>query len=1202
MASLSRLFGTVSKFSGAAKRRHQGGIGNAGLAAAWYLLLPVLLLATSAVPAWGQGQAVSASLNGIVSDSTGARVPGATVTVTNAEQGFSRSVVTDASGNYLFTLLPPSQYNFAVQAPGFKGYQQKGIVLEVGQAASNPVVLQVGSSNEEVVVTGQAPLLNTQDANLSAEVSGKHLVELPLNLRNPFGLVTLNSSVNNSSQTQALNGGGQQGTADQDISFFNFGGGFFGSTAFLFDGAWDTQNGWGGTMYVPSVDATQEFKIQTNSFTAQYGWSTGNVVNVVTKSGTNHFHGVAYEFLRNSALDANGYFANAAGLPKTEFHRHQFGGTIGGPLTIPGLYSGHDKTFFYAQYEGLRQSTPLSFVGTVPTTAFKSGDFGALLGASTGATDGLGRPILTGAIYDPRTTRAITAGQVDPSTGLTATATGYIRDSFPGNQIGSSIDPVAAKLATYYPTATSSALVNNFTSTASAPVGSNEYSIRIDHTLTQKTQIYGRWSWKHEFKNVDAAFYGDANPAGPGQRNPDNRYSFALGANHIFNSTTTLSTNLGIMRWVEGNDVQSAGFKPSSLGLPAYIDPNSPQFPVINTQGQVPLGPQNGAGEGVIPANVATISADFNKILGSHSITAGYMGILFGALGGRVAATNFNFDNSFTAGPDPNNPTSGTGNGFATQLLGFAASGSTGIVSNPATTKVYHGVYVQDDWKVNPKLTVNLGLRYEIQTAPTERHDKQAYFDYDATNPISGSVGGTYLGAVEFNGGANRRGLYNTPYTNFAPRLGVSYQVLPKLVLRGGYGIFFPTSFYGNAPEPGYAQTTPYTASLNGGLNPSSSLSSPFPTGLIPVSGSSLGELTDVGLGVTAVPSDRKSPYVEQWMAGFQYAFSPNDVFEASYVGNHGIRMVAGSVNSNQLNPSYLSQGNALLTQVTNPFYGTITNSGCGLDQPTVVKAQLLRPYPEFCDISTTQAPVGFSLYDALQTNYTHRFSKGVSILASYTFSKFIDNVEGVTDWAIAGNDSIRNYYNLAAERSVDADDIPHSLVVSYIYELPVGKGRALGSHLNRPVNAVIGGWQVSGISTFKQGFPLSITSSNGNANLYGGNQRPNLVGDPHIANPSIHQWFNTNAFAVAPAYTFGDVPRYFSTLRAPGYENWDFGLQKWFGFTEDVRLQIRGEMFNAFNHPNFYAPDQHVGDAGFGTITNANPSRDIQIAAKLYF
>jgi hypothetical protein len=501
---------------------------------------------------------------------------------------------------------------------------------------------------------------------------------------------------------------------------------------------------------------------------------------------------------------------------------------------------------------------------------------------------------------------------------------------------------------------------------------------------------------------------------------------------------------------------------------------------------------------------------------------------------------------------------------------------------------------------MTPRLTINAGIRYEIQTPLTERHNKQQYFDFNAANPIGAGTGLTTPGELVFNGGPNRRGLYNTSYSNFGPRLGISYRVTDKLVARTGYGIFFIPSYTGNGPADGYTQTTPIRGTQN--FIPFNTLSNPVPGGILQPLGSALGALQDVGQGVPAVRSNRASTYLQQWMLGFQYSIRNNDLLDVTYVGNRGIKLSAGGYERDQLNPQYFSLGTAALNQlVPNPLAGKLSSSGCQLQNALVPRQQLLRPFPEYCSVQDQAAPVGDSYYDALQLTYTHRFHAGFSVLASYTFSKFIDDVEGNNGWANSGPTSIRNYYNLAAEKSVDGADIPHSLVISYIYELPIGKGRALGSNVSKPVDAIVGGWQISGISTFKQGFPLSIAPANNTLGQYGGNRRPNIVGDVHVPHPTIHQWFNTAAFQdPTNPFDFGNAPRYISTLRAPGYQNWDLSLQKYWRFGDIARLQFRAEMYNAFNRANFYAPNQFSGSGtAFGTIGNAFPARDTQFGFK---
>jgi TonB dependent receptor len=901
--------------------------------------------------------------------------------------------------------------------------------------------------------------------------------------------------------------------------------------------------------------------------------------------------------LRNGALDANNYFNNLNGLPRPNSHRNQFGVAIGGPVYIPGIYKQRNKTFFFFNYEGHRDHNGGQYSGTVPLPAFRNGDFSSLLGAQVG-TDALGRPIFTGQLYDPFSTRVF--------------GSSYIRDPIPGNNLATYVSPytggtlintIGQSLINFYPTPLTSAFSNNWSASGLLADYSDEYSGRIDHNFSDSTRIYGRFSYKKEYKDEEATFFGASNPAGPGQRNPNNRWNIAFGLSKVFTPTFTMSVNLGGMKWVEGNDVQSKGFKVSSLGLPSFIDPYSPQFPIVGVASYLPEGPVAGAGQGAFPRAAASGSVDFVKVHGGHQLSFGYMGVSTDENGGRYHFTPFNFNNLFTAGPDPTSPTAGTGDSSASLLMGLPANGNTGIAISAVSRTWFHGIYLQDDWKATRKLTLNFGLRYEIQRPVTDRYDRQAWFDYSAVNPISTAVGQNYLGELQF-ARSGQRGLFNTDYKNFAPRFGFAYQLMPKLVMRGGYGVFYPPSYRGTGPAPGFSSDTPYVSSNDGGLTPANTLSTAFAGGQVPVVGNAQDGLTNVGFNVTAVNRSRKTYYDQQWMFGVQYAPTTSDVLDITYVGNHGVHVVASGLNLNHLDPTYFSMGNALLNQVPNPFFGQITSSGCSLDQPTVQQGQLLRPHPEFCDINETQDPTGGSHYNALDVNYTHRFSRGLTLLASYTFSKFIDNVGGPENWASASanfSENIRNVYNLAAEKSVDATDTPHSFVLSYVYELPVGRGKKYGSGMNPVVNAIVGDWQTSGTLTLKEGFPLTIGSSGNGLNYFGAGQHVDVVGNYHLPNPGPNEWFNTSAFAVAGPWQLGNAPRYFSDLRAPNYKNWDLSIQKYFPVNERYRFQFRLDMFNVLNHTNFYSPNTNMGP-GFGTITQAWTPRQMQAALKFYW
>lgn len=1176
------------------------------------------LLLALALPATAQLTTVTtAVLSGTVEDPSGAVIPNAKVTLTSQERGIARTTTTNAIGHYSFSQLPPSTYTLSVEVKNFTKYVQHGITLNGSEAATQDVTLKPGSVTQQVVVNANASMLNTSNANVSTQISDKQIVELPLNLRNIYGLVTLNSSVSNNSESQNLLGGGGNSTdnADQDISFLNFSGGFFGTTAYLLDGVWNTDPSWGAVVYVPSVDDVQQLKVQNNSFTAQYGWSTGNVVNVTTKSGTSHFHGDMWEFYRNSALDANLWFNDFNGEPKESVHRNQAGIALGGPLYIPHLYPQRHKTFFFGLYEHLGLSTPLIGTFTVPDAKFRAGDFSELLGPQVG-TDALGRPILAGQIYNPSTTRHITAGQVDPETGLIATRTGYIRDPIPDNNVAAlgPFNPLGAKLLTYYPQPTKSGLANNFSKAASAPAESNEYSIRIDQNLGNANHLYGRYSYKSEYKTNTPNFFGDSNPAGPGNIKTNNRYSIALGYTHIFSPTLTMNLTAGYEYWNQGSTGQSPGFQPTTLGLPDYLDKYTPEFPVFNIGSQSQLGTNN-RNATIIP--LTSVAANFMKSFGKQNVSFGYMFVNTQANFTGFPGTTLDFNGTFTTGPNPAAPTADTGNGLAQALLGVLDGGQTGEYLNPAITKRYNGWYVQDDYQPLRNLTLNLGLRYEIQGAPTYRHNAASYFNPSIPNQIGKSVGMTLPGSLVFLS-SGHRGVYSTRYNNFAPRIGFTYQPIPKLVLRGGYGIFYtPTVFFStSAPGSvdGYSSTTGVVASLDGVTpNPTVTTSNPWPEGFVPITGNSLGGLQDIGQNVSSVFWHRASPYTQQYTLGFEYSLTKNDSIDVAYVGNHGTHLPFGSLNRSQLNPKYLSLGtNTLDSLVPNPYYGHINapQSNCGLNLPTVQYAHLLQPYSQYCNVTENYPPAGFDIYNSLQATYKHRFSRGLYVLVSYTYSKFLDNTEGTQSWAYKGNSSPANNYDLAAEKSVDAGDTPNSLVASYIYHLPVGRGKALGSGMSRIANAVVGGWESSGIVTAKSGIPLGFSGND--IPSYGGNPRPDIIGNPNaIAHRSVHEWFNTAAFAYAPYGTFGTAPRYSSNVRAPDYVNFDTAIMKNWSIGGSRRIQFRVEMFNAFNHPQFYAPDTGYNGcdpnssacaSSFGQISSTFPSREVQLAGKFYW
>ena len=1224
----------------------------------WGGLAVLLALLASGAP-WINAQiaTTTATLSGVVTDSSGAVLPKATVMLTSLEKGISRSYMTDAGGRYTFNQLPPATYSLSVKTKGFETFLQNGIVLDAAESATQNVTLTVGSESVSITVTADASQLNTENSNVAASIDAKQIVELPLNVRNVYGLATLNSSVQNTSEGQLLLGGGSNttDTADQDISFMNFAGGFFGSTAFLIDGSWDTDTEWGAVIFVPGVDATQEFKIQNNSFTAQYGWSTGNVVNVVTKSGTRNFHGSAYEFYSSNSFNALNYFqgpGSCQGVLNTNlctFSRNQVGGTAGGPLYIPGVYKQRDKTFIFGLYEHFHANTPSPSSYTVPDTNFLAGNFSEQLSTTSAGTDALGRPIYDGQIYNPRSGHAITAGQPDTynpvtnpyGTNLMATQTGYVRNPVPGNILsniaGYAPDPVGSKLLSYFPAAQKPGNVpNNLILAGEAPTYWNEYGIRVDHNFNSDTNAYFRYSYKEEAKTGVADNWG-SDPAGQGNQRPNNRWGMWAGLTRIFNPTFTMNITSGVQIWHETSTNQSIGFNPTTtLGLPAYVNQQDPLFPIVNFgNGISQLGPFSGNTEGVNNHGpVGTVAVDLIKSLGKNTVNFGFMGVeeVFDQY--NYFSDSLTFDGNYTGGPNPLAGTTGvsfTGNGVAEMLLGVMDGASVGTPTTPYVSNHLLGEYVQDDWKATHKLTLNLGIRYEIQTPFTSRHNQGSIFDPNALNPLSYTAGEPVLGALQFLGSGNRY-IYNPNYKNIAPRVGFSYQATPKSVIHGGYGIFYPeaVSSSGSMDTDGFTATTNANLSLDGGITPNPNISTSNPWGgqYAQISGNANGSYQQDGNSTGSIFRSNPSPYVQQWLLGVQYAFTPNDQLDVNYIGNRGVRMVASGWQYNQLNPRYLqpytsNQLGALapnplgaaLTSLTKSSNGQVAPSSCSgysLDSATIPLADTLLAYPQYCGVTQDDAPLGQSLYNSLQVTYNHRVSKGLTALVSYTYSKFLDNVEGNNGWSYNGAanwGAVANYYNIAGEKSVDAGDIPQALVASYVYNLPIGRGKAVGSGMSRVADAVVGGWELSGIATFKDGIPLSVFGNNWNS--YGGDPRPDIVGNPKPAHQTIsstvpNSWANSSAFAYAAYGTFGTASRYLSDLRGPHYTNWDSALEKNWSIKESMRAQFRFETFNSLNHPNFYAPGPGnmslYSPGSFGLITTAFPGRVVQFAGKFYW
>jgi Carboxypeptidase regulatory-like domain len=1127
----------------------------------------VLCLLLSAVAGWSQTS--TGAIVGNVFDSTGAVVTGASITLTNSDTDVSRTVTSNEAGGYTVSLLPPGEYRIEVNAQGFKKYSQAGVQLRVQQQARVDIQLQVGELTESVQVHADAALVETTASSVGKVVDNKRIMELPLNTRNVYTLINLTPGVTGSI-------GNQHNAVSYSVNGSR--GGTFGT---LVDGSpadFPTVNGFAGLSVFPSVDAVAEFKVQAQNYSAEFGRSVTSVLNLVYKSGGNDFHGSAYEFLRNSVLDANNFFNNTRGVPLASFKRNQFGGTLSGPVR-------HNQTFFLVAFEGLRQRQFRDTLTTVPTDKQRIGDFSE---TRAGLTQQIN-------IFDPSTTRPNPNGS------------GSIRDQFPGNLIPAArFDPVARNVLNYYPRPNQAGdpgtQRNNFYNSGAASVNTDNADFRVDHNLNQAQRLYGRFSYRKSFDGPPQLFPGDLGIAeGRINQNDFGRNAVADYTNTL-NPSSVLNVRVSFARNRFLYDNQGLGFVPSSLGLPQTLDSavDRLMFPRFGVSGQVSIGGSDHRQSGF---NNYGLTGSYSKITGKHSLKAGYDGrmLRINVWEARAAGT-FNFNAGFTQGPNPTAASATAGYGLASFLLGTGSDGNFyQNWKNVASQSFYQAFYIQDDWRVTRKLTLNIGIRYDFDTPRTERYDRLSWFDPGLRSPLAGKV----AGFPNLNGGlrfvavdGNDRTQFNGDWNNIAPRLGFAYQVDNRTAIRGGFAqLFGPSTLaaQGTVGPYGFRVETPWVTTLDNGLTPYNTLRNPFPAGFPPVPGASQGALTAIGSLLEAPLSNTNTPYTLQYNLTIQHELPGRILIETAFVGNRGRQLSRGGEGGytlNQVDPQYLALGSALNELVDNPFYGTV--SGGVLVAPKISRAQLLRPYPQFDAIHPLFFQGANSEYNSLQVSFSRRFSKGLLFEGNYTWAKAID--EGT---------SYQDSYNTRASRGVSSVHVPQRLIFSGVYELPVGRGRAFGSSMSRPVEMLIGGWQVNGILNVQSGSALGISGRN-TVNLFteafrvnSNGRNPVLEGDAH---DRLNRWFDTTVFSQPAPYTFGNVSPLIANLRNHHINNVDLSLFKQFTITEKLRIQFRAEAFNAFNRVRFSSPNTDVnGGANFGKVTSqSNDPKQMQFGLKL--
>jgi outer membrane receptor protein involved in Fe transport len=1110
--------------------------------------------------------AQTAQITGRITDASQAVLVGANVSVINTETGVRRMVETNSEGFFTAPLLRNGNYRIEVQQAGFKNAVRTDVRLDEGQVLRTDFALELGQVTESVEVTGAAPLLETERPTISTVIANQKIVDLPTSGRNPLQFALLVPGV------RATGLFGDIPISAFDGSRASIGGGSPSVNNYMVDGI-AAENFTSGGLQTPlSIDATEEFRLIVRNPSAEFGRSGGGFINLISKAGTNEFHGNLYNFHRNENLNANDFFSNRAGRSlRNPLVFNQFGATLGGPIK-------KDRTFFFFNWEKLVQRSQARAIRTVPTDPQRTGDFSQTR-AGSGALV---------AIHDPFSTRMNPAvpGQ-------------RIRDAFPGNRIPVNLlSPQALAVTEYYPRANTQGAAftdaNNFLGEGSAPLDKDVYGLRLDHYLNPLRRIAGRYTWDRSFRGTPN-FYNNLAEI----QTSDlifQRHSAFLSYSDAIRPNLLIDIRGGLNFYLPDRTTRSIGFDVSTLKMPASLNAEMqvPSFPRFNVTDMTAIGADQG--DTLVQSNKAwSYIGTLTWIRGSHNLKFGSDNRVYQLNNTQgFAGMTFGFGRSFTQGPNPNTAGATSGFGLATFLLGTPTGGELPRNTAATYTLKNFGLFVQDDWRLTSKLTINLGLRWEYEGGVTDRFDAISNF-----NPnLAFTAGGRNLvGGLQFAGvDGLSRGHRDPSSREFQPRVGFAYQVLPRTVLRGGYSIsHLPTSgITVQIPRFGFSVNTPVLASVDGGFTPNASLANPFPSGIQNPTGSSLGPLTGLGQGVSGDLRTLKRGYSQQWSFSVQRELFNGWVVEAGYMGNRGVSLPAGRT-FDYLPEQYRALGTGLQQLVPNPFFGIISPS-LALGAAQVTQASLLDAYPHFAGASGLDS-WGDSVYHAGTLRVEKRFSQGLSFLLSYTFSKLIDNNQGNGNNAFSdsGANDVRNWDDLRGERSVSSNDLPQRLVISASYELPFGKtGPAV-------VRYIAGGWQLNTIASFQSGNVISVTQ---NTPAFGAN-RPNVAGDPSLANPTIDGWINRAAFVNSPAFTFGNVARNLPRTRSDGLNNFDISVLKSFAFTERIRLQFRAEAFNAFNTVTFGNPAGNIDAGNFGTVTtqatNTN-ARVVQLALKLLF
>ncbi len=1133
---------------------------------------------------------------GRIADASGAVVPGVTVQITNAATNVTTTATTNDEGRFSAPFLLPGAYRVTAEKTGFKRYVQTGVEVRVSESVELNLAMQAGEVSEAIEVSATTPLLDTAGSSLGQIIDERRVQELPLFAGNPMELTLIATGVVNATDMRLR----KAGFNNAPSQFSSDGNGQFNND-FTIDGIpnnFPVGNGQSRVAFSPPVYSVKEFKIQTSSYDATVGHTIGALTNVNTATGGNGLHGELHWWERNSFLDAANFFNNKNNTKRTSFGDHRYGASAGGPLVLPKLYNGKDKTFWYFAWESNRWSDSGSLTATVPTAKERLGDFSDLLKLPNGSTYQL---------YNPFTTRAATAGR-------------FQRDPFLNNIIPTSLlNPVALKILNYYPLPNQTGLAdgrNNYFQAYKILEKYDVYMARVDHTFSEKHRMFARvhydtWTEKKGLTG-NTFFSTDVN----GIQLNRNNAGLALDDVYSFSPTFVTNVRYGITyqsfperRNSQGTDLTALGF--SSNLVNQLVDKTNAAVPRVQLGSFATLSPWE-SGDGTNTGLIHSFANTNTWLLGKHNMRFGADVRFYRSFGNRFQtdiAPDFNFATSaaFLRGPLDNAAAAPIGQDLGAFLLGIPA-GSMSRSASFAAQDRFFGFFLQDDFKIAPKLTLNLGLRYELETPITERYNRLvAGFAFDQSNPLEAAAKAAYalnpipelpaanfrvLGGLQFvNQNGNSRSPFKGEKNNFLPRFGLAWQPSDKLVVRGGYGLFYDTlGVNTTAPiQTGFSQSTPIQASLDNGVTYVATLANPFPNGLIPPPGASAGLLTNIGQAVSFFDPNMKQAYAQRWSLGFQYELPFGFVVDSAYVANRGTRL-AVTRNYNATPNRYLSTLatrdqttiNFLSQQFSNPFRGL--NSVFGNNTS---REQLLRPFSAFGAVNVEE-PIGYSWYHSLQSKIEKRFAKGFTFQLAYTWSKQMD----ATEFLNAGDP--------LPYETISSGDRTHRVTASGIVELPFGKGRKFVSDLPRWADTVIGGWQIAYIMQRQSGPPIGF----GNVIFTGDINNITLAKDQR----DVDRWFNTDAgfnknAAQQLASNIRTFPLRFNGLRGDDQQRWDFSLSKKFIITERINASLRGETFNAFNHVNFSAPNTNPTDTNFGRITTTQSAgRSWQFALKVTY